>query len=143
MAEFEKKIEQAEDPFMSAIQYAIVGNIIDFNPIHNTLLEDILDCFENMDQLELAIDDSHLLMKDILHAGTLLYSGNPKTGFTSLIFRKEMESTKIILSFMMIMVGTLFCNIIIGFISEEKKISISIYLFSATKIQKLQCVKEY
>ncbi|WP_312426145.1 damage-control phosphatase ARMT1 family protein [Lacrimispora sp.] len=74
--EFERKIEQAENSFMLAIRYAIVGNIIDFNPIHNTLLEDIYDCFEKMEQLELAIDDSHALMKDISNAGTLLYLGD-------------------------------------------------------------------
>lgn len=74
--EFERKIEQAENSFMLAIRYAIVGNIIDFNPIHNTLLEDIYDCFEKMEQLELAINDSHALMKDISNAGTLLYLGD-------------------------------------------------------------------
>lgn len=76
LPEFERKIEQAENPFMLAIRYAIVGNIIDFNPIHNTLLEDIYDCFEKMEQLELAINDSHALMKDISNAGTLLYLGD-------------------------------------------------------------------
>lgn len=76
LPEFERKIEQAENPFMLAIRYAIVGNIIDFNPIHNTLLEDIYDCFEKMEQLELAINDSHTLMKDISNAGTLLYLGD-------------------------------------------------------------------
>ncbi|PJJ26579.1 damage-control phosphatase ARMT1 family protein [Lacrimispora celerecrescens] len=76
LPEFERKIEQAENSFMLAIRYAIVGNIIDFNPIHNTLLEDIYDCFEKMEQLELAINDSHALMKDISNAGTLLYLGD-------------------------------------------------------------------
>lgn len=76
LPEFESKIEQDENSFMSAIRYAIVGNIIDFNPIHNTLLEDIYDCFEKMEQFELAIDDSHALMKDISNAGTLLYLGD-------------------------------------------------------------------
>ena len=76
LPEFERKIEQAEDPFMLAIRYAIVGNIIDFNPIHNTLLEEIYDCFEKMELLELAIDDSHLLLKDIENAETLLYLGD-------------------------------------------------------------------
>jgi uncharacterized protein with ATP-grasp and redox domains len=74
--EFERKIENAEYPFLLAMRYAIVGNIIDFNPIHNTLLEDIYDCFEKMEELELAIDDSHTLMEDILCAKTLLYLGD-------------------------------------------------------------------
>jgi len=76
LPEFERKIEQAENSFMLAVRYAIVGNIIDFNPIHNTLLEDIYDCFEKMEQLELAINDSHALIKDISNAGTLLYLGD-------------------------------------------------------------------
>ena len=43
LPEVERKIEQAEDSFMLANRYAIAGNIIDFNPIHNTLLEDVYD----------------------------------------------------------------------------------------------------
>jgi uncharacterized protein with ATP-grasp and redox domains len=76
LPEFERKMEQAENSFQLAMRYAIVGNIIDFNPIHNTLLEDIYDCFENMEQLELAIDDSKILMEDILNTKTLLYLGD-------------------------------------------------------------------
>lgn len=76
LPELERKIEQSENSFMSAICYAIVGNIIDFNPIHNTLLEDIYDYFEQIEQFDLAIDDSGLLMEDILHAKTLLYLGD-------------------------------------------------------------------
>jgi uncharacterized protein with ATP-grasp and redox domains len=76
LPEFGKKIEQAENPFMLAIRYAIVGNIIDFNPIHNTLIEDIYDYFDKMEILELAIDDSLLLLKDIKNAKTLLYLGD-------------------------------------------------------------------
>ncbi|WP_236896859.1 damage-control phosphatase ARMT1 family protein [Clostridium beijerinckii] len=76
LPEFERKIEQAEDSFQLAVRYAIVGNIIDFNPIHNTLLEDIFDYFERMEQLELAIDDSKELEEDILNSKTLLYLGD-------------------------------------------------------------------
>ncbi len=76
LPKFERKIDRNENSFQSAIRYAIVGNIIDFNPIHNTLLEDILDYFEKMEQLELAIDDSQTLMKDILNARMLLYLGD-------------------------------------------------------------------
>ncbi|ALB45301.1 MAG: ARMT1-like domain-containing protein [Clostridium beijerinckii] len=76
LPEFERKIEQAENSFELAVRYAIVGNIIDFNPIHNTLLEDIFDYFERMEQLELAIDDSKELAEDILNSKTLLYLGD-------------------------------------------------------------------
>ncbi len=74
--DYERKIEQADNPFLMAIRYAIVGNIIDFNPIHNTLLEDVYDCFDKMELLDLAIDDSHLLLEDIKKAETLLYLGD-------------------------------------------------------------------
>lgn len=74
--EFEEKMEQDDNSFLLAMRYAIVGNIIDFNPIHNTLLEDIYGCFERMEQLELAIDDSQAMMEDILSAKTLLYLGD-------------------------------------------------------------------
>lgn len=76
LPEFEGKMEQADNAFQLAVRYAIVGNIIDFNPIHNTLLEDIYDCFDKMEQLELAIDDSRMLMEDILGAKVLLYLGD-------------------------------------------------------------------
>lgn len=74
--EFMRKIDQSDKPFQLAVRYAIVGNIIDFNPIHNTLLDDIFDFFEKMEQLELAIDDSENLMEDISNAETLLYLGD-------------------------------------------------------------------
>ena len=76
LPDFEKKIEQFEDPFRLTVKYAIIGNIIDFNPIHNTLLEDIYDYFEKVEQLELEIDDIQLLKEDILKAKTLLYLGD-------------------------------------------------------------------
>lgn len=76
LPEVEKKIEQSNNSFLLAIRYAIVGNIIDFNPIHNTLLEDIYDFIDNMNELEFAIDDSQALRKDILNAKTLLYLGD-------------------------------------------------------------------
>ena len=76
LPEFERKIDQAENPFQLAMQYAIVGNIIDFNPIHNTLLEDIYNYFDKIEQSELAIDDSEKLMEDILNSKILLYLGD-------------------------------------------------------------------
>ena len=46
---YEYKINGSEDPFFKAVQYAIVGNIIDFNPIHNLFLDDIYETFESFD----------------------------------------------------------------------------------------------
>ena len=76
LPKFERKVEQAGNSFQLAVRYAIVGNIIDFNPIHNTLLEDIFDCFEKMEHLGLSIDDSKVLMEDVLNSKILLYLGD-------------------------------------------------------------------
>lgn len=48
--EFEEKINQSEDSFTEAIKYAIIGNIIDFNPIHNSDIKDIMKWFARMDE---------------------------------------------------------------------------------------------
>lgn len=73
---YEGIINHAKDPFFKAIQFAIVGNIIDFNPIHNLFLDDIYDTFEKMEQLNFAINDSKLLMSDCSNAKALLYLGD-------------------------------------------------------------------
>lgn len=73
---FDDRIDQSDHSFQMAVKYAIVGNIIDFNPIHNTLLEDIYDYFDKMDELEFAVDDSQALINDILSAKSLLYLGD-------------------------------------------------------------------
>lgn len=76
LPEFESKLEQAENPFMLAVCYAIVGNIIDFNPIHNTLIEEVHEYFKNIHLSELAIDDTNSLISDIKNAKSLLYLGD-------------------------------------------------------------------
>ncbi len=73
---YEYKINGSEDPFFKAVQYAIVGNIIDFNPIHNLFLDDIYETFEKMEQLDFAINDSKILESDCIHANSLLYLGD-------------------------------------------------------------------
>lgn len=76
LPELEEKITRSENPFLLAIRYAIVGNIIDFNPIHNTLLEDIYHYLDNTQQMELAIDHSKELMEEVVSAKCLLYLGD-------------------------------------------------------------------
>ena len=76
LPEFEQKINAAPYPFQAAVRYAIVGNIIDFNPVHNTHLDDVLGFFEKMDELEFALDDSAALIGDVLAAKTVLYLGD-------------------------------------------------------------------
>lgn len=74
--QFQKQIEQSSAPFPMALKYAILGNIIDFNPMHNTLLDDIYSAFAQIDQQDLAIDDSDLLIKEITTSKCLLYLGD-------------------------------------------------------------------
>lgn len=72
----EDDMNQSENPFQTAVKYAIIGNIIDFNPIHNTMLEDIEKQFDNVNQLELSIDDTQKLEGDIQNAKQVLYLGD-------------------------------------------------------------------
>lgn len=72
----EQEMSAAEDPFLEAIRYAIIGNIIDFNPIHNLLLSDIDATFLRLKEAPLEINDSYLLMQEIMNSSTILYLGD-------------------------------------------------------------------
>lgn len=72
LQDFDKRIDSFED----AIKYAIIGNIIDFNPIHQNVGEDIMTYFQNIDQLTLTINHVHKLMNELMHAKLLLYLGD-------------------------------------------------------------------
>ncbi|HKM35178.1 MAG TPA: ARMT1-like domain-containing protein [Lachnospiraceae bacterium] len=73
---FEQKINSSDNPFLVAIKYAIMGNIIDFNPIHNYLLSDIQNSLLHLDEEQLVIDDSQILMEEIKQAKSILYLGD-------------------------------------------------------------------
>lgn len=73
---FDQLIHASHDPFYEAIRYAIVGNIIDFNPMHNHDMEDIMKYFDHMHEQTLVIDKTQELKKDLLYAKTLLYLGD-------------------------------------------------------------------
>ena len=72
----EEQISQSDNPLESAIKYAIIANIIDFNPIHNNRIENVMEYFKQIDQLELKINQSAELMKDIKAGQKLLYLGD-------------------------------------------------------------------
>ncbi len=74
--DLEQEINSAGNPFLEAIKYAIIGNLIDFNPIHNLLLSDIETSILQLKGEPLEINDSNLLMQEIMNAGTLLYLGD-------------------------------------------------------------------
>lgn len=73
---FEAKINRAENPMEEAVKYAILGNIIDFNPIHNTSMEDILQWFENANHCQLTVNHLKNLCGDLASAKRLLYLGD-------------------------------------------------------------------
>jgi len=70
--EYEKKIHSIED----AVKYAIVSNIIDFNPVHGNVDEDIKTYFSDIDNLKLTINDTDKLVADIQSAECILYLGD-------------------------------------------------------------------
>jgi uncharacterized protein with ATP-grasp and redox domains len=69
---YEEKIHYIED----AVKYAIVANIIDFNPVHSNVNEDIEHFFSNIDSLEFSINDVNHLLNDIEKAENILYLGD-------------------------------------------------------------------
>ena len=72
MEEYEEKIHTTED----AVKYAIVANIIDFNPVHGDVDADIKTYFSDIDNLELTINDTDKLTADIQKAESILYLGD-------------------------------------------------------------------
>ncbi len=76
LSELEQKINSSNNPFLESIKYAIIGNIIDFSPIHNLSPQDIESCFAKLKDEQLELNDSLLLMQEIRTAKTLLYLGD-------------------------------------------------------------------
>jgi len=70
--EFKAKISSLKE----AIKYAIIGNIIDFNPIHIDVEADMAELFSKVDTLSLTVDDSDSLIDDIHSAKSILYLGD-------------------------------------------------------------------
>lgn len=72
----EQEINESGNPFLESIKYAIIGNIIDFNPIHELQFSDIEAYFVRMKEESLEVDDSALLRQEICRADRLLYLGD-------------------------------------------------------------------
>lgn len=73
---FEKSISDSNEEFVTAIKYAVIANIIDFNPIKNKKIENILQHFDELKQQPLTIDHHLELLKDIKESKSLLYIGD-------------------------------------------------------------------
>lgn len=89
MSEYEKNMHTTED----IVKYAIVANIIDFNPVHGNVEEDIKTYFSDIDQLELTINDTDKLAADIQNAKSILYLGDNcgEICFDKLLIKKIKE----------------------------------------------------
>ena len=89
MDTFEKKVHTLEE----AVKYAIVANIIDFNPVHSNVDEDIKTYFQAINTLELTINDTENLLGDIRDANSLLYLGDNcgEICFDKLLIKKIKE----------------------------------------------------
>ena len=73
---FESKIACAPKPFEQAVLYAIIGNIIDFNPIYNSSMDDIMQLFENAGEISLTVNHLDKMESDIQKSKKLLYLGD-------------------------------------------------------------------
>lgn len=76
---FLKQLNQLDNQihsFEEAVKYAIVGNIIDFSPLHQNVKQDVTKYFQNIDQLSLTIDHTEDLKADIKTSSSLLYLGD-------------------------------------------------------------------
>lgn len=71
---FDQIIEKDEDPFLKAIQYAIIGNIIDFSPINNDIQQNVFNYFQK--DYHFSINHTEQLYNDIKESHTLLYLGD-------------------------------------------------------------------
>lgn len=74
--EFEKQMVTSKNPFHYSIMIATLGNIIDFNPIHNTHEDEIMKWFETIHDKKFTIDHSNKLANEIIQSNTLLYLGD-------------------------------------------------------------------
>ena len=72
----EAQINSSSNPFEQAVKYAIIGNIIDFNPMHNSDMQDIMQHFQDADTTSLAINHVGKLIGDLECANMLLYLGD-------------------------------------------------------------------
>ena len=69
-AELQERISESNDPLLTALRFAIAGNIIDYGAHHDfDISQAIAECLDK----KLAIDHSQKLLEDIRRADTILY----------------------------------------------------------------------
>lgn len=70
---FERLVAESDDPFTTALRLAIAGNVIDYGSQHQF---DIWQSIERVLNVDLAIDDTELLRRDVAASKQLLYIGD-------------------------------------------------------------------
>lgn len=66
-------VKSSKDPFDTALRLAVAGNVIDFGAKYQF---DVMTAINRIQELELAVDDSRKLLRDLEQAETLLYIGD-------------------------------------------------------------------
>lgn len=74
--DFEDQIMMSSQPFLKAIKYAILGNVIDFHAMNHKTNQEVLKMFESVEQMFLEIDHTQELLSDLKNAKTLMYLGD-------------------------------------------------------------------
>lgn len=69
----QKKIQEAEDPFRLALQYAMTGNYIDFGAVEHVNEEDLEALLEKAAQIPLREQELEQLQKEIGQAKNIVY----------------------------------------------------------------------
>lgn len=73
---FEAAINGAERPIELAAKYAILGNMVDFGPMHSIDTQEILDWFVDMERHNLTVNHLDGLLEELTTARSLLYLGD-------------------------------------------------------------------
>ncbi len=71
--DFKKQVKDSDDPFRTALMFALSGNIIDFGMQESFDLEKLL---ERLEWLDITIDHSEELRKEIKNSESILYLGD-------------------------------------------------------------------
>ena len=69
-------IKESDNPFLTALKIAVIGNIIDFGARHTFSKEEVIKRIENHQEMSFKKDDSKKFEQSILNAKTILYIGD-------------------------------------------------------------------
>ncbi len=76
LPQFARRIDSSPDPFHTALLFAAMANVVDYNPMHDLSLEEMLGRFDGLEERSFAVDDSADLRERLAAARTVLYIGD-------------------------------------------------------------------